>query len=67
MHHMGENVVLYYVDDCVYWYVSEALREWFVDTLGTRLHVNFLGFSHSFMSISISHLRDHSISVYQAR
>ena len=28
-----KNVVLYYVDDCVYWYNSEALGKWFVDTL----------------------------------
>ena len=27
-------VVLYYVYDCVYWYTSEALGKWFVDTLG---------------------------------
>ena len=25
-------VVLYYVDDCVYLYTSEAIGEWFVDT-----------------------------------
>ena len=25
-------VVLSYVDDCVYWYTSEALEKWFVDT-----------------------------------
>ena len=30
----GTNiVVLSYVDDCVYWYTSEALGKWFVDTL----------------------------------
>ena len=34
--------VLSYVDDCVYWYTYEALRIVFVDTLGKRLHVNFL-------------------------
>ena len=28
-----EIVVLSYVDDCVYWYNSEALGKWFVDTL----------------------------------
>ena len=46
-------VVLSYSDDCVYWYTSEAIGEWFVDTLRNR--------------ISISQMRDHSISVYQAR
>ena len=35
-------VVLYYVDDCVYWYKSEALGKYFADTLGKRLHVNLL-------------------------
>ena len=60
-------VVLSYVDDCVYWYTNEDLGKWFVDTLGKRLHVNFLGYAHWFMSIRISHLKDHSISVDQAR
>ena len=60
-------VVLFYVDDCVYWYTNEDLWKWFVDTLGTRLHVNFLGFAYWFISIIISQLKDHSISVDQAR
>ena len=47
-------VVLSYVDDCVYWYTFEAIGKWFVDTLGKRFHVNFLGYAHCFMSISIS-------------
>ena len=37
------------------------------DTLGKIFHVNFLGFSHCFMSIRISQLKDHSISVDQGR
>ena len=60
-------VVLSYVDDCVYWYTNEDLGKWFVDTLGKRFHVNFLGFAHWFMSIRISQLKDHSISLDQAR
>ena len=44
-------VVLSYVDDCIYWYTNEDLKKWFVDTLGKRFHVNFLGFAHWFMSI----------------
>ena len=56
-----------YVDDCVYWYKNEYLGKWFVDTLGKRLHVNFLGYAHCFMSIRISQLKDHSIYVYQTR
>ena len=60
-------VVLYYVDDCFYWYTNEDLGKWFVDTLGERFHVNFIGFAHWCMSIRISQLRNHSISVDQAR
>ena len=59
--------VLSYVDDCVYWYTNEDLGKWFVGTLGNIVHVNFLGYAHWFMSIRISQLRDHSISVDQAR
>ena len=60
------NCFLSYVDDCVYWYTSEAIRKWFVDTLGKIFHVNFLGFAHWFMSIIISQMKDHSIYVDQA-
>ena len=56
-------VVLSYVYGFVYWYISEELGKWFVDTLGNRFHVNFLGYSHWFMFISISKLKDHCISV----
>ena len=64
----GSNIVfLSYVDDCVYWYTNEYIGKWFVDTLGKRFHVNFLGFAHWFMSIRIYQLKDHSISVDQAR
>ena len=59
-------VVLSYVDDCVYWYTNEYLGKCFVDTLGNIFHVNFLGYAHWFMSIRISQLKDHSVSVYQA-
>ena len=60
-------VVLSYVDDCVYWYTNEDIGKWFVDTLGKRFHVNFLGYAHWFMSIRIYQMKDHSISVDQAR
>ena len=60
-------VVLYYIDDCVYQYTSEALGKWFVDNLGKIFHVNLLGYAHWFMSIRISQMEDHSISVFQAR
>ena len=64
----GTNiVVLSYVDGCVYWYTSEALEKWFVDTIGKRFHVNFLGFSHWFMSIRISQMKDYPISVDQGK
>ena len=60
-------VVLCYVDGCVYWYNNEDSGKWFVDTLGKRFHVNFLGYAHWFMSRIISQLKDHSISVDQSR
>ena len=60
-------VVLSYVDECLYWCTYEALVKWFVDTLGNRYHVKFLGYEHWFMSIRISQMKDHSISVDQAR
>ena len=51
----GKNcLVLSYVDDCVYCYNYEALGKWFVDTLGKRFHVNFLGYAHWFTRIRIS-------------
>ena len=37
-----------------------------MDTLGNILHVNFFGYAHWFMSIRISQIKDHSISVAQA-
>ena len=64
----GTNMFLvYYVDDCVYWYISESLGKWSLYTLGNIFHVNFLGYAHWFMSISISQMKDHSISVDQSR
>ena len=60
-------VVLSYVDDCVYWYTNEDIGKWFVDTLGKRFHVKFLGYAHWFMSIRIYQLKDNSISVDQDR
>ena len=63
----SKMVVLSYVDDCVYWYTNEDLGKLFVYTLGNRIHLNFLGYAHWFMSIRISQLKDHSVSVDQAR
>ena len=64
----GTNiVVIYYVDDCVYWYTYEALVKCFMDTLGKRLNVELLGYANWFMSIRISQMKDHYISVDQAR
>ena len=60
-------VVLSYVDDCVYWYTSEALGKWSVDTLGKIFYVKFLVYAHWFMSIRIYQMKDHSVSVDQAR
>ena len=59
-------VVVYYVDECVYLYTSESLGKCYVENIGNRSNVNFLGYSHWFMSNIISHMRYHSISVDQA-
>ena len=63
----GKKIVPSYVDDCAFWYTSGDLGKWFVNTLVERFHVNFLGYAHWFMSIIISHMKDHSISMDQAR
>ena len=60
-------VVLSYVYDCVYWYTYESIGKWFWVAIGKRLHVNFLVYAHWFMSIRISYMKDHSISVDQYR
>ena len=59
--------VISYVDNCVYWYKYEYIVKWFVDTLGKIFHVKFLGYAQWFMSIRILHMKEHSISVGQAR
>ena len=38
-----------------------------MDDLGKRFHFNFLGYAHWFMSTRIYQMKDHSISVDQAR
>ena len=58
--------LLSYVDYCVYWYISEELWKWFVDTLGKILLVNFILYSHWFMFIRILQLKEHYISLDQA-
>ena len=63
----SKTVVLSYVDDCVYYYTNEDLGKWFVNTLGKRLHLDFLVYAHWFMSIRISQMKYNSISVDQAR
>ena len=55
--------MLFYVYDCEYWYTYEELGKFFVDTLGKRFHVKFLEYAHCFMSIRMSQLKDHYISV----
>ena len=57
-------VVLSYVDGFLYWYTSEEVVNWLVYTLRNILHVKFLSYEHWFMSIRISQLKDHYISVY---
>ena len=64
---VSKIVVLSYFDDCVYWYTSNSLGKWFVNTLGNIFHVNFLEYAYWFMAIIISKLKDHSAYVDQAR
>ena len=64
----GSNlVVLSYVYDCVYLYKYKKLGKWFVDKFGKIFHMNLPGYAHWFISISISQLKYHSISVDQDR
>ena len=51
--------VLYYADDCIYWYTSESIGKYVLDTTGNRFHVNYLGYVHWFMSIIIYQMKDH--------
>ena len=60
-------LIISHVDDFVYWYTNEDIGKWFIDNLGKRFHVNFLGYAHWFMSIIISQLKNYSFSVDQAR
>ena len=60
-------IVLSYVDDFILWYNSEAIGKWFVDNLGKGSRVNLLVYAHCFMSIRIYQMKDHFISVDQAR
>ena len=62
---VSKLVVLYYVDDCVYWHIYEELGKCFVGTFGNTLYVKFLGYAHWFMSIRISQLKYHTITVDQ--
>ena len=64
---VSKLVVLSYADECVYWYIYEKLGNWFVDTLRKKFYVHFLVYTHWFMYIRISQLKDHYISVDQSR
>ena len=52
-------VVLSYIDECVYLYTYEELGIFFVDTLGKIFHLNFLVYTHWFITIRISQIQDH--------
>ena len=60
-------VVLSYIYEYVFVYTYEELVKWFMDKLVKIFHVNFLGYTHWFISIIISQLKDHSMSVDHAR
>ena len=61
-----KQIILSYVYECFYC-TYEYRGKWFVDIIGNIFHVNFLGYAHGFISVRISQIKDHSISVYQAR
>ena len=54
-------VVIYYFDDCFYWYTSEALGKLLVDALGKIFYMNLLGYAHWFMLIRIYQMMEHYI------
>ena len=60
-------LMLSYVDDYVYWYTSEELVKWFLDTLVNIFLVNSLGYENWSMPNIISQLNDYYISVDQDR
>ena len=61
----GTKIFFDFFDDCVFFYKSKALGKWLVENLGKIFNVNFLVYAHWFISIRISQLRDHYVSVYQ--
>ena len=44
IHHTEKNVVSSYIDDYFYWYTYVDLGKWFLDTLGNRFRVDFMGY-----------------------
>ena len=62
-----KNIPLSYVNDCVYRYSSDGPGKWFLDALRNIFHATLLGYEHWFISIRTSQMKDHFISVYQAR
>ena len=67
MHQTKHFFVLSDFDDCVYWYTYGALGKLFVDDLVKKIHMNFLGCAHWFMSIIIYQIKDDFIYVDQDR
>ena len=58
----GRNILFYLMFMIVYIGIHLKPSEtWFVDTLGKRFNVNFLGYAYWLMSMIISHMKDHSI------
>ena len=54
-------VLLSCVDDYVYWFTSEEVVKWFVDTLRKIFHVELLSYENWVIFIRISQLKDHYI------
>ena len=65
---MDQILLIYFMLMTVYiGILLELLEKWSVGTLGKTFHVNFLGYSHWLMLIRSYHMKDHTISVDQAR
>ena len=67
MNQMDHNFLYYLMLMTVSIGIQMKILEMVCGYLGKRFHVNFLGYSHWFMSIRIYQVKDHSISVDQAR
>ena len=67
MHHMEQKMLFYLILMILSIGIHLKLLEKKIGSIGKRFHLNFLGCVHWFVSIRIFQMKDHSISVYEAR